>query len=96
MNSKMTTDSQLPTNEPKRKHEQPKQKLRKQLEQEQNQRNEHHMERFQWGGRREEQGAKVTEKRSIIGRQKIDGERSKMVQETENSKNLYVQPMDMN
>ena len=49
MNSKMTTDSQLPTNEPKRKHEQPKQKLRKQLEQEQNQRNEHHMERFQWG-----------------------------------------------
>ena len=34
--------------------------------------------------------------RSIIGRHKIDGETSKMVEETENSKNLHVQPMDMN
>ena len=54
------------------------------------------MEGFQWGGGREEQGENVQERRSIIGRHKIDGERSKMVQETENSKNLYVQPMDMN
>ena len=42
MNSKMTTNSQLPTNEPKRKEKQGKQKLSKQLEQEQNQRNGHH------------------------------------------------------
>ena len=48
MNSKMTTSSQLSTNEPK------KQKLSKQLEQEQNQRNGHHMEGFQRGGRGEE------------------------------------------
>ena len=34
--------------------------------------------------------------RSSRIRHKIDGERSKMVQETEDSKNVYVQPMDMN
>ena len=44
----MTTNSQLSTNEPKRKQKQQKQKLSK-LEQEQNQRNGHHMEGFQWG-----------------------------------------------
>ena len=33
---------------------------------------------------------------SIIGSHKIDGEMLKMVQETEKSKNLYVQPMNMN
>ena len=48
----MTTNSQLSTNEPKRKEKQ--QKLSKQLEQEQNQRNGHHTEGFQWGGGREE------------------------------------------
>ena len=47
----MTTNSQLSTNEPKRKG---KQKLSKQPEQEQNQRNGHHMEGFQWGEGREE------------------------------------------
>ena len=48
MNSKMTTNSQLPTNEPKKiKEKQRKQKLSKQLEQEQNQRNGHHIEGFQ-------------------------------------------------
>ena len=52
MNSKMTTNSQLLTTEPKKKYN--KNKLSKQLEQEQNQRNGHHMERFQWGGEREE------------------------------------------
>ena len=41
--------TQLSTTEPKKK-----QKLSKQLEQEQSQRNEHHMEGFQWGGGREE------------------------------------------
>ena len=54
MNSKMTTNSQLSTNEPKKKEKQQKQKLSKQLEQGQNQRNGHHMEGVQWGGGREE------------------------------------------
>ena len=54
MNSKMTTNSQLSTNEPKRKEKQWKQKLSNQPEQEQNQRNGHHTEGFQWGGGREE------------------------------------------
>ena len=47
MNSKMTTNSPLSTTEPKKT---PK-KLSKQLEPEQNQRNGHHMEGFQWGGK---------------------------------------------
>ena len=42
MDSKMTTNSQLLTTEPK------KQKLSKQLEQEQNHRNGDHMEGYQW------------------------------------------------
>ena len=42
----MTTNSKLSTIEPKRKEKQ--QKLSKQLEQEQNQRNGHNMEGFQW------------------------------------------------
>ena len=85
----MTTSSQLSTNEPK------KQKLRKQLEQEQNQRNGHHMEGFQCVCG-EEQEEKVQRIKSVIAGHKIDKERSTMVEETENSKNLYVQPMDMN
>ena len=43
MNSKMTTNSQLSTTEPK------KQKLSKQLEQEQNYRNRDHIEGYQQG-----------------------------------------------
>ena len=54
MNSKITTNSQLPTNEPKRKEKQQRQKLSKQPEQEQNQRNGHHMKGFQWGEGMEE------------------------------------------
>ena len=50
MNSKMTTNSQLSTKEPKPKEEQGKQKLSKHPEQEQNQRNGHHTEGFQWRG----------------------------------------------
>ena len=46
MNSKMATNLQVSTPEPKKQ----KQKLSKQLEQEQNQRNGDHMEGFQWGG----------------------------------------------
>ena len=45
MNSKMTTNSQLSTTEPKKN----KNKLSKQLEQEQNHRNGDHMEGYQWG-----------------------------------------------
>ena len=41
MIGKMTTNSQLSTNEPKKKNK-TKQKLSKQLEQEQNQKNGHH------------------------------------------------------
>ena len=52
MNNKMTTDSQLSTNEPKRKGKQWKQKLSKQLEQEQNHRNGDYMEGYQRGGER--------------------------------------------
>ena len=54
MNSKMTTNSQLPTTEPKNKN---KNELSKQLEQEQNHRNADHIEGYQQGsgrGRREE------------------------------------------
>ena len=59
----MTTNSQLSTNEPKRKHKQGKQKVSKQLELEQIQRNGDHMEKFQWGGGGEEQGVKGTGKK---------------------------------
>ena len=45
-NSKMTTNSQLSTTEPKKQ----KQILSKQPEQEQNRRNRGHMEGYQWGG----------------------------------------------
>ena len=51
---------------------------------------------FSGEGEGRNSGGKVQGIRSIIGRHLIDGERSKMVWETENSKNLYVQPMDMN
>ena len=46
MNSKMTTNSQLSTTKPKKT----KNKLSKQLEQEQNPRNGDHMEGYQQGG----------------------------------------------
>ena len=51
---KMTTNSQLLTNEPKIKEKQQKQKLSKQPEQKQNQRNGHHTEGVQWGRGRKE------------------------------------------
>ena len=46
MNNKMKTNSQLSTTGPKNKN-----KLRKQLEQEQNYRNGDYMEGYQWEGR---------------------------------------------
>ena len=48
MEGKMTTNSQLSTTEPKKN----KNKLSKQLEQEQNHRNGNHMEGYQQGGGR--------------------------------------------
>ena len=55
-NSKMTTNSQVSTAEPKKQ----KQKLSKQLEQEQNHRNRDHMEGYQWGGGWRRMGRKGT------------------------------------
>ena len=68
MNGKMTTNSWLSTTEPKNKN-----KLCKQLEQEQNHRNGDHMEGYQWGWRGDQCGGKVQGIRSIIGRLKIGG-----------------------
>ena len=62
----MTTNSNLSTTEPK------KQKLSKQLEQEQNHRNGDHMEDYQWGQGQGRMGEKVQGMRSINGRHKVD------------------------
>ena len=62
MNSKMTTNSQLSTTEPKNKNE-----LSKQLEREQNHRNGDHMEGYQQG-RGGGNGGKVQGISSINGR----------------------------
>ena len=60
----MTTNSQLSTNEPKKiKDKKWKQKLSKQLEQEQTQRNGQHKEGFQWEGGAEEEEGKGTGKK---------------------------------
>ena len=60
MNSKMTTNSQLSTTEPKKSKY--KNKLSNQLEQEQNLRNGDHMEGYQWeGGGREWKGKRYSE-----------------------------------
>ena len=75
MNNKMTTNSQLLTNETNRKEKQQKQKLSKQPEQEQNQRNAHHTEEFQQGGGREEWGEKVQGRTSMVSGHKVDRER---------------------
>ena len=61
-----------------KKEYQEKRKLRKQLEQEQNQRNGHHIV-FSGEGEGRNSREKVPGRRSIIGRHKIDVERSKMV-----------------
>ena len=89
----MTTNSQLSTTEPKNKNKN-KNKLSKQLEQEQNHRNGDHMEGYQWRGRR--MGEILQGIRSINGRYKIDRGRLRIVYEMVKTKNLYVQPMDMN
>ena len=68
MNSKMTTNSQLSTTEPKKN-------LGKQLEQEQNHRNGYHMEGY-WRGRG---GGRMGGIRSISVRYKIDRGRLRIV-----------------
>ena len=83
MNSTMTTNSQLSTTEPKNK-------LSKQLVQEQNHRNGDHMEGYQQGFGWGREWGKVQRINSINGRQKIDRGRVRIVQEMEKPKNLYV------
>ena len=64
MNSKMITNSQLSTTEPKKQ----KSKLSKQLEQEQNHRNGDHIQGYQQGSGRRREGGKVQRISSINGR----------------------------
>ena len=59
MNSKMTTNSQLPTTEHKKSKN--KNKLSKQLEEEQNHRNGDHMEGYQQGVGEGERGIRYRE-----------------------------------
>ena len=76
MNSKMTTNLQLSTTEPKNKN---KNNLSKQLEQEQNHRNGDHMEGYQEGQGRGGMGERVQGIRSINGWYKIDRGRLRIV-----------------
>ena len=83
MNSKMTTNSQPSITESKNKN-----KLRKQLKQEQNHRNGDQMQGYQWGSGREREREKVQGIRSINGRPKIDRGRLTIVWEMEKPNNL--------
>ena len=85
----MTTNSQLSITEPKNK-------LSKQLEWEQNHRNRDHMEGYQRQGGGVRIGEKVQRIRSINGRYEIDRGRLRIVEEMENPNNLSVPPMDIN
>ena len=78
----MKTNSQLSTTEPK------KQKLSKQLEQEENHRNGDHMEGYQQGGGEGRMGGKVI--RNINDRYRIDRGRLRIIEEIEKPKNLNV------
>ena len=84
MNSKMTTNSQLSTTEPEKQ----KEKLSKQVEQEQNHRNGDTWRVISGAGRRMEE--KVQGIRSINGRHEMDRGRLRIVCEMEKPKNLYV------
>ena len=74
MRSKLTTTSQVSTTQPKNKN-----KLSKQVEQEQNQRNGDQMEGYQRGGGGGRMGEKVRKIRIMNGRYKIDRGRLRMV-----------------
>ena len=78
MNSKMTTESKN------------KNKLCKQLEQEQNHRNGDHMEGYQQEGGGVRMREKIQGIRSINGRYKIDRGRLRIVWGVKKPKNLYV------
>ena len=78
MNSKMTTNSQLSTTEPKQQQQQLKH-LSKQLKQEQNCRNGDHMQGYKWVGGGRRIGGQVQGIRSINSRYKIDRGRLRMV-----------------
>ena len=95
MNSKMTTNSQLSTTEPKKRNK-TKNKLSKQIEQEQNLRNGDHMEGYQQGKGAGRMGEKVHAIRSMNSRYKIDRGRLRRVWEMEKPKNLYARLVDMN
>ena len=86
MNSKMTTNSQLSTTKPKKT----KNKLSKQLEQEQIHRNRDHIVGYQQGGGGRREGEKLQGVNSINGRYKIDRGRVRIVWEMEKPKNLNV------
>ena len=75
MNSKMTTNSQRSTTEPKEETK----KLNKQLEQEQIHRNRDHMESYQQGGVGWRMGEKAQGIKRINGRYKIDRGRLRTV-----------------
>ena len=75
MNSKMTTNSQLSTNELKGRENKMKTKTKQRTRQEQNQRNGHHTEGVRWEGGGRNRGGKVKGIRSIISRHNIDRER---------------------
>ena len=74
----------------------PKTKLSKQLEQEQNHRNGDHMKWYQWEWGRGRMGEKVQGIRSINGRYKTDRGRLRIVWEMDKPKNLYVRPKNIN
>ena len=67
INNKMTTNSQLSTTKSR------KNKLGKQLEQEQSHRDEDHMEGYQWGGGGGRMVEKIQGIRNIAGGCRIDG-----------------------
>ena len=70
----MTINSQLSTTEPKKEQ---KQKLSKQPEQEQNQRNGHHTEGFQWGGGKQEWGERYREEEEeLVGIKQMGREKN--------------------
>ena len=79
MNSKMTTNSQLSTTEPKKTKTKTKTEVRKQLEQEQIHRNRDHMEDYQHGGGGGIMGEKIQGISNINSRYKIDRGRLRVV-----------------
>ena len=85
-NSKMTTNSQLSTTEPKKMKTKTKQTTRTGAESQ----NGDHMEGYQWGGGGRRMGENVQEIRSIHGRYKIDRKRLSIVWQMEKPKKLYT------